>query len=462
MAKFGIPRRTKSQALRGLIIRKNCWTQEEIKILQENYLNMRTSEIAKIIGRSRGAIENKASKLKIRKHHFWTRDEVIKELQELFKIHGYLNRESAAKKRGLADACRRHFGGFNKALIAAGLPVNYGSFPIPPLNPKFGYWLGLVFGDGCVSKGYVCISFTESDIEMVHYFSEVSKELFGRTPSISQIKGRKFTSPFSGKEYERKPLIRASLGSKTISSWIKTNFKHDGKLMIPDLLFEAPIEVKASFLKGFFDAEGSFSVGNLRLSQKDGEILKQIQKMLISFGIESRVSSGKREFVLWITDLHNLEKFNSQIGFGLRRKQEALQSYIEQVKKFRGSINYREVGVSKQMILDVLKEGPARGTEIVKKINLDKANTWAHLKNLWKEGKIQKIKKHPRVVFWALPEHECGISPEKVKELAIAYRRWTDKSMVLERIKELAKENNGFASSAIDRPLAEAARRFFG
>jgi intein/homing endonuclease len=460
MAKFGIPRRTRSQALRGLI-RKDYWTQEEIKILQENYLNKRTSEIAKILGRSRSAIEHKASKLKIRKLHFWTREEVIKGLQELFKIHGYLNKEIAGKKRGLVDACRGHFGGFNKTLIAAGLPINYGDFPIPDLTPEFAYLLGLVVGDGCVSKGYVILGVTKKDGELIESFSRICKQLFGRGTSIGEKDERWFKSP-CGKVYKSKPMLCASLGSIAVSSWITKNFKPSGKWIIPQLILDSPPEIQASLLKGFFDADGSVSRAVIRLSQKDEEILNQVQKILMDFSIESRIRFGKKEFCLEISDLSNIEKFRNSIGFGLARKQEKLIEYTKRVKRFKESIIFREVGESERMILEILKEKPLRLREIASRINLDKANTHVHLEMLQMGEKIRKFKLHRKLAFWGLPEHKLELSPEEIKDLAAGKHKWS-KEKIIKELKRLV-EINGFVPPVDKVPssLRGACERYFG
>lgn len=442
------------------------WTHEETELLAKLYHSTKsTEEIARILRRSIQAIHQKSSILGLEgKIHRWTKEEVITELKRLHEKLGGFNRETAKLegKRGLVDACKSHFGGFNKALIAAGLPTNYGDFPIPDLTPEFAYLLGLVIGDGCVVEGYVLLGITEKDCELVESFSRICKQLFGRKPSITEKPERWFKSPESEKIYKGKPMKCASLGSITVSSWLVKNFKPSGKWVIPQPVFKALPEIQAGFLRGFYDAEGGVSIGTIKLSQKDEEILKRVQKMLENFGIESRVSHSKKEFCLVITGLSNFEKFRRSISFGLTRKQEKLIEWINRAKKFRESINFRVAGESRRMILEVLKERPLRLKGIASRINLDRANTHVHLKKLQMEGKIQKFKPHLRLVLWGLPEHKLELSSEEIKNLVAGKHKWSKEKIIEEARKLMLKEGHLPPVAKVPPSLRGAVERYFG
>lgn len=131
---------------------------------------------------------------------------------------------------------------------------------------------------------------------------------------------------------------------------------------VPEAIFEAPEEVVAEFLHGLFDADGTVVVQDANASRYVGlgsaslELLRDVQLLLSAFGIASRIyqtRAGKSKGFRYTTvkgeervyesralwDLRitgsSLERFASEIGFTLRRKQDKLHSLIAHTSRYQ-------------------------------------------------------------------------------------------------------------------------------
>ena len=119
---------------------------------------------------------------------------------------------------------------------------------------------------------------------------------------------------------------------------------------IPSVFNQADKESCAAILRGLFTTDGSISycrtsnTDNTKISycSVSEELCNQVQQMLLRFGIKSRVStqepytghirkcdiSCSKSYHLRIQGAESLNKFMSEIGFGLERKnKEVLQSH---------------------------------------------------------------------------------------------------------------------------------------
>lgn len=132
--KVGFSIKRKQSKLREIVkflnenVKKSRWNKKELLFLRGNYQKLSYKEIAKIIKRSPGTIQRKASNLRLRKSIKWDKNMIIRELKKVAKK---LNRSSTQydlirlNKINLYAACFDHFGSFNKAKEAAGLNINH-------------------------------------------------------------------------------------------------------------------------------------------------------------------------------------------------------------------------------------------------------------------------------------------------------------------------------------------------
>jgi intein/homing endonuclease len=106
---------------------------------------------------------------------------------------------------------------------------------------------------------------------------------------------------------------------------------------VPDLIFSCTKSVTASFLRAFFDAEASFCSAVLEVSSASIPLLKQIQNLLLRFGITSTLKSKKikgREHLYGVLSLtgDSLPLYYSEIGFDSERKSKGMSDYLNSCK----------------------------------------------------------------------------------------------------------------------------------
>jgi predicted Zn-ribbon and HTH transcriptional regulator len=255
-------------------------------------------------------------------------------------------------------------------------------------------------GDGTIEKDKLRFAFWNNEEELINEVCECVKNSIGETKgTINKLRdGRiqvKFC-PFVGVVLH---LAGAPLGNKTIQEF-----------EVPEWIMNGKKEIKAAFLKGLFDDESSpdipknkkdrtrrliFAQCKWDLKERSlKEFLSSIKQMLKEFGVmttkireqESFIDKkGRRKIVLSfsISGKKNLENFLSKIGLTHPKKKAKLKKAIE---------SFVDIHKSKRTILEIIKNSsrPLSTTEISKIAKLNKKNTFFHLNELFKAGKIVK------------------------------------------------------------------------
>jgi len=180
-----------------------------------------------------------------------------------------------------------------------------------------------LIGDGTVfrSKHDYNIKYEVCDKESLISFENDLKNVYGLQVTHGE-------NP-SGKTGKLIPFVR--LRSKIVSEDLMryaTYFSKDWNLK--PLLLNSPKVIRKEFLKALFDDEGSvIPYGKnklIRLYSINLEGLKQIQKILSNFKMQSKLVSGfglkRNVYALTIKDI---KLFHKQVGFNLERKQEKIR-----------------------------------------------------------------------------------------------------------------------------------------
>jgi len=123
------------------------------------------------------------------------------------------------------------------------------------------------------------------------------------------------------------------------------------KREVPEIIQKSPLDCVAGFLRGFFDAEGSVGErkkDGINLQIGNEKLIKQIQLLLLRFGILSSLSFSKaqKQTRLSIYLFDSLKKFLSSIGFSSPRKMERLKKLI----KLRKNIKSKSLPTLNQFI----------------------------------------------------------------------------------------------------------------
>jgi len=154
---------------------------------------------------------------------------------------------------------------------------------IPPFrDPKMWRYLGYVIGDGIVSQRRRGIIITEKDKRNVDFYAKLLASL-GYSPTILC-----------------KPTHRSytlNLYSKQLVKTLEThgfNTKRNGK-RLPPMLLAAGKKYLCQFLAGFYDAEGNEGRGGIKMFSSSKMLLKGIQMLLLTLGIDARLYERKRQ-----------------------------------------------------------------------------------------------------------------------------------------------------------------------
>ncbi|HRZ85211.1 MAG TPA: LAGLIDADG family homing endonuclease [Candidatus Paceibacterota bacterium] len=177
--------------------------------------------------------------------------------------------------------------------------------------------MGYYLGDGNYEVDR--ISFSEQRQEIADYYKNLIDNHF-KVESVIRFR-------------EDKGYYQIRVGSRIISQLFKQIFPEWDKTLkqkIPSIVLMSPDSVLASFISGFFDAEGYVSKGRVAFGINNGKLTRQIQFALLRLGIISSISvydnkrnpySNNNRYTLSIDDLESLKKFEKLIGFSSNEKQ---------------------------------------------------------------------------------------------------------------------------------------------
>ncbi|MEN7982222.1 MAG: LAGLIDADG family homing endonuclease, partial [Nanoarchaeota archaeon] len=192
------------------------------------------------------------------------------------------------------------------------------------MNSDFARLLGYYLGDG--SYEIDRITFFEQRKDVAEFYQRLVKNIFGID---SDLRFRDTKNYWQLRVYSR---IVSQLFNFVFSSRDKTL-----KEKVPSIVLKSSDKSLASFIAGFFDAEGyvsnrvAFGINNKLLAQ-------QIQFTLLRLGIISSINeydnrrnpySDNMRYTLAIDDLESLKKFEDEINFCSEEKRSKLREFIE-------------------------------------------------------------------------------------------------------------------------------------
>ncbi|OLS24553.1 MAG: Vitamin B12-dependent ribonucleotide reductase [Candidatus Heimdallarchaeota archaeon LC_2] len=162
------------------------------------------------------------------------------------------------------------------------------------LNDKFAYILGLMYGDGNITEELwrirISFSIDETGMRSIDQFLSYCRDLFKDEPFKQEGRGN-----YVIYNYTRKRLLQL----------LQINSLAKGKgdnLQFPKQLFTAKPNIRSSFIAGYFDADGNYQRrGGFSFSSIDPVYLKNIQKLLLTLGIPSKLKVTRAETGNWKT-----------------------------------------------------------------------------------------------------------------------------------------------------------------
>lgn len=254
---------------------------------------------------------------------------------------------------------------------------NYNELNLDFDSDDFLYLLGLIHADGNYNKNAVCVT-KKKDIEIILFLQNLG-----------------FKTRPDGMHHE--------YSSREFCSLLEfIGFKHGARnKTFPNMLFDCTKQQMKSFLQGLFDGDGTSNSnaskrGDIKLTSTCLSFIKDLQIILLNFGIVSSVRSELKEptnLVKTSSLIYNLEisgyfaqVFYRDIGFRLKRKQKNYAFIPDTVKDEHGNIY--PVDASMLEGYNFKKQRVKNKSRISRRLikNLNKLNPLPYFNELLKEN----------------------------------------------------------------------------
>ncbi len=195
-------------------------------------------------------------------------------------------------------------------------PANFKKIEIPQTyedNLDEAEIVGIILGDGYIYKNNL-VRLKVRELDFCQHFAKLIAKTYGL---FAPIKLKKYPTCFVHSTNLAERLINLTRNNKEI----------------PDFILKGDKFIKARFIRGFSDAEGSVDViynrRQIVITQNNVSLLKQIKQLLLDIGIQSKVVIKKfGSAKLIISLLRNLELYQEYIGFAISYKRKKLSEAI--------------------------------------------------------------------------------------------------------------------------------------
>ncbi len=192
------------------------------------------------------------------------------------------------------------------------------------VSPEMGAFLGYLLGDGHISRAERHVGLTSADRAIVDRFAALARELFGCDCDIER----------DGERW-RARIHSANLSDFLQEGWELRSGPSASDQEFPRAILRSPRPVVAECLQALFEADGYAGEQGVILSTSSDSMSQQVQLLLLNFGILSR----RREQSDGCWHLHvtgrSAERFEEAIGFDLERKDDELETYLEDRHRFQ-------------------------------------------------------------------------------------------------------------------------------
>lgn len=109
------------------------------------------------------------------------------------------------------------------------------------------------------------------------------------------------------------------------------------KKTIPNCIMNSTKENVASFIRGLFDKDGAADERCIFYVTTSEKMAKQVQIVLLNFGIISKRVHNVQSYIVSITD-ENIYLFQKEIGFGLLRKKKSVEKLLDKKRNVNKNI----------------------------------------------------------------------------------------------------------------------------
>jgi stage V sporulation protein R len=259
-----------------------------------------------------------------------------------------------------------------------GKPLYSRRFPLTApshVTQEFAEFLGYLLGDGNIHTTKNAIGFTSGNRVMANRYAQLVLELFA-------IEAKPFwdDKALNGKGGRWRVVFYSANTLDLLESLdIDLRAKAPEK-RIPDVILRSPKAVVSAFLRAYFDCDGCASEKEgVILSTFSDSIAQTLQIVLLNYGILSR-----RYGVNVRIKSTSAQVFAREIGFGLARKQEKLERYLNDREWFKSEDPTDEVVSIEQDVADVYDITVDRSHRYV-------ANGMLHHNSIWHSRIMRRL-----------------------------------------------------------------------
>lgn len=196
------------------------------------------------------------------------------------------------------------------------------------ITPRWGRFLGAFAGDGSVGQSTMLqISCDGQDQDWIDMLMD-DLRAFGFNPRTENVR------KFDGTSVLRRRGVRVASAHllRVLESLGVTRPRPNGRPIrvpcVPEVIWNSPREVIAEFLAAYFETDGHCTGNGVSAVSKDEKLIRDVQRLLLLFGItsvvKSRVHSAQNGHTgdYWHVTLRRAEAdvFAKEIGFRSERK----------------------------------------------------------------------------------------------------------------------------------------------
>jgi stage V sporulation protein R len=198
------------------------------------------------------------------------------------------------------------------------LPTRRKALKVPAtLDARVGAILGYLVGDGHISRVKRHLGLTTGDLPQAVQFATLMQDAFG-VEAQTRLDGNRY-----------RVLVHAeSLSDFMVETFGLTEGPSAARKRVPAKVMRSPVGVVRAFLRAYFDCDGHAGKQGVILSTASEEMSRQVQLLLLNFGVLSRRRLQKDG--CWHVHVAGASaaRFAEVVGFGLERKQAALDAYV--------------------------------------------------------------------------------------------------------------------------------------
>jgi stage V sporulation protein R len=208
--------------------------------------------------------------------------------------------------------------GYAAPVADAPLPASRKVILVPShVDARVASILGYLVGDGHISRVKRHLGLTTADAPQAERFASLIHEVFGLLSQTRWDDGR------------FRVLVHAeSLSDFLVETFGLTEGPSAREKHVPDAVLRSPEPVVRAFLRAYFDCDGHAGAQGVILSTSSERMSREVQLLLLNYGILSRRRLQRDG--CWHVHVAGASaaRFSTRVGFGLARKQQALEDYV--------------------------------------------------------------------------------------------------------------------------------------